>query len=472
MCHGWAVAQTHFYIDQANGHNTSTTAGTEADPFKSITYAISTMVARSTPDPWVVHIKAGTYDADPAKPANEHEVFPIELRSGMTLQGDDGAANCVISGAFNPNSNVALVHGESVQSLVIKHLTLRDMIRTGGTQYGGGAELVQCTGSVETCIFSKDQALFGGGLWLSLAPSGQFFIRSNTFSECKVSGSYVRTGGGFYVQGDLSGAIEGNTFIGNSSHGGAGFHVAGSLNGDVLTNTFVENSASRSVGDALYYPAIYGGGFYVSANLVGNVVSNVFTRNLAYSYNTIGLGYSRGGAFYVGGSFTGSITGNMFSGNLISGRISGCESYGGAICIMGPITGDIAANVYAKNINDPSVSWGGAIYLGGSSGDPNNARIFNNVFLYNSVGSTTSKLRGSACYSKQDAIFGWNTFVGGLIDESVLNIADSAAGSVVRGNIFSLVDTAIWEEGALDLPITYNDFDGAIDVLYRNGQPM
>ncbi|CAN2039495.1 hypothetical protein GMMP15_1300002 [Candidatus Magnetomoraceae bacterium gMMP-15] len=45
-----------------------------------------------------VHVKAGTYDADPAKPANEREIFPIDLKNGMTIQGDDGAENCIING--------------------------------------------------------------------------------------------------------------------------------------------------------------------------------------------------------------------------------------------------------------------------------------------------------------------------------------------------------------------------------------
>ncbi|QTA78956.1 Uncharacterized protein dnl_12030 [Desulfonema limicola] len=40
-----ANAQTHIYIDQTNGSNTKETAGTEADPFKSITYAFLVMTS-------------------------------------------------------------------------------------------------------------------------------------------------------------------------------------------------------------------------------------------------------------------------------------------------------------------------------------------------------------------------------------------------------------------------------------------
>ena len=120
-----ASAEIHIYIDQAGGANTSGTAGTEGDPFKSITYALLTMDGRGAADPWVVHVKAGVYDADPAKPAGEREIFPIELREGMTLQGDDGAGSCIISGSFNADSQVALVYGENLSGITIVGLALQ-----------------------------------------------------------------------------------------------------------------------------------------------------------------------------------------------------------------------------------------------------------------------------------------------------------------------------------------------------------
>jgi hypothetical protein len=123
---------THIYVSRATGRNASTVAGTEQDPFKSITYAMLTIANRNTPDPWTVHIKTGQYDSNPAKPVTEREFYPIEFRPGMTLTGEDGAETCVISGQFLTGGQSAIVHAMDCVGITMERITLRGMIRTSG----------------------------------------------------------------------------------------------------------------------------------------------------------------------------------------------------------------------------------------------------------------------------------------------------------------------------------------------------
>ena len=79
--YGVSHAQTysHIYVDAVNGVNAATGRGSAASPYQSITFALLISGRNNLPDPWHVHILPGTYDGNPAKPANEREVFPLKL---------------------------------------------------------------------------------------------------------------------------------------------------------------------------------------------------------------------------------------------------------------------------------------------------------------------------------------------------------------------------------------------------------
>jgi len=414
LAHGAAFAETHIYIDQAKGTNSGTTTGEADDPFKSVTYAF--MKNKDTPDPWVVHIKAGIYDSNPEKPAAEKEVFPIELRQGITVQGDDGAEECILSGAFNPNSKSAIMRGENIAGITIKNLTLKDMNRTSGN--GAACELIKCSGNMQGCVVSNNKS---NAVWLSVADNGTFNFANNTFTGN--SGGY---GGGFYVSGAFTGDISGNTFTGNSGGHGGGFSVEGAFTGDISGNTFTGNSSR---------------GFYVSGAFTGDISGNTFTGNSGY------------GGFQVSGAFTGDISANTFTGNS------------GGFYVSGKVAGNISANLFSRN----SASPGGGFYLGYNDKNADNAFISNNFFLYN---TTSYKLQGTGFYSRQNVTVVNNTFYGSKTDESVVNITQNAPNSVFKNNIFANLHTAIWEETELELVIENNDFSDVTDIMFRNNQPM
>jgi parallel beta-helix repeat protein len=552
-----AMAETHIYISQTTGVNSAATAGTEANPFKSIAYGMMTMASRSTPDPWVVHIKAGTYDADPAKPASQREVFPIALRQGMTIQGDDVAANCIISGEFNPNSQVALLKGDTLTGITIKNLTLTKMTRTTGN--GAAAELLKCAGVMQGCIVSINNSSYGI-VYLTIPVGGRFDVSDNVFSG--------NTGSGFYAEGAFTGDISGNTFSGNSSYYGGGFYVYGAFSGNIFGNTFRGNraySGTSSSGGGFYVRGSFtgnisdntfsgnsveyaGGGFYVEGGFTGNISDNTFSGNSVeyvgggfciysvltgnismntFSGNSDGFDVRRGlmgnvsgntfsgnsslgfraqetftgnvfgntfsgnreGGFYSSYTFTGNVSANIFSGNgnsdytyggftlvNITGDISGNTFSGNkprGFYARGKVTGHISSNVFSRNSAYSNIRNGLGFALDFSSYGGDNAIVSDNFFLYNTGADTsTNTLNGTGIYSGQNVTIVNNTFYNSKPGESAVSISVEAPNSIIRNNIFANVHTPIWEQTALNLPITNNDFYGATDILYRNNQPM
>ena len=397
VCPAWAT--TEIYVDQASGVNSSTTTGTAEDPFKSITYAMALKDAQNAPDPWIVHIKAGTYDADTSKPSSEREIFPLEMRNNITLIGDDGAESCIISGSFNANSTAPLLHGSSV-AVTIEALTFTQMNRTGGTQDGAGCELDTVTGTLRNCVFTNNSASDrGGAVWLSVPAGGTFDFEGCTFQNNSTQYyGIVDLGGAFF--GDFTGCVfEDNT--------GDCINVEVDGNNQNFTGNLTNCTFSRNTLSGLAAALITGNvtgctfqsnyrGVYASSGMTGNVTHSVFSGNatgydsdgaaiaiygplngdIAFStfVNNLAIDYSsEGGAVFVYGDVTGNITQNIFRGNQ-------SDEDGGAIRLGGAITGNITDNVFVNNENtDTTDEYGGAIAMGLLAGV-----ISGNIFQENS----------------------------------------------------------------------------------------
>ncbi len=436
-------AQEHIYIDQATGINDPSTLGTVSDPFKSITYAFATMIDRSTPDPWIVHIKAGTYDADTAKPGDEREVFPIDLREGMVFQGDDGVESCIISGAFDSGAIYPLLRGENLSSVTIKDLTLKDMIRTDLDGDGGAVYLYECAGSMEGCVV-KDNKLnttlignyrgFGGGLYVH--SSGSFTLSGNTFKNNLASG-----GGGCYLLSGAYGTIFhliNNIFISNSTtiEGGSGAYITDSNRNYSLNatdNAFHNNYAPNNYG-ALNITG------HAIENDSGSISNNIFTGNTGGAINL----------YYV---FQGDFFGNIFSNNGVSFKFLTHDDF----------NVKIDSNVFSNNPE-------GAFYLDGWEGEPSQVEFSNNLFLNNTIASSSSG--GTSIRADTNMSLINNTFYESDTGDSCIKIETGASNSILKNNIFSDMDTAILAEGESNLTITHNDFYNLTDILNRNNQAL
>ena len=503
--HGISHAQTftHIYVDAVNGTNAPTGRGSAAKPYQSITFALLLSTRNNLPDPWHVHIRPGTYDADLAKPANAREIFPLKLRRAMIFEGTTTAEECVIDGRHTGASVVPILHGEDTEGVTIRNLTIQNMYRTDGGV--GGIILHDSTGTKETpstlegCIVHNNKAggvsssmplILTGNTFSSNGGTGARINRStaatnNIFSGNAIGGLYITDSNGdisentfqnnqisgLAVAGTLRGNVAHNTFNNNSSNsgriGGGGFRVK-NFTGNVTHNTFNNNNSDRGSG----------GGFNVG-NFTGNVTHNTFNNNNSVNagsgggflvndftgnvtHNTFNNNSSNNGGGFLVSHFTGNVTHNAFNNNN--------SDLGGGGFDVEYFTGNVTHNIFDSNSGRRS----GGFYLHAST--TNTVEVFNNIFFNNTTRATARETGGSVV-TRHATHFMNNLFM--ISDE--LSEGVSGAPTIwvsspqcrFHNNIFSGVKTAIYTDGTFDLPITHNLFhDVKADFVEQAGNNL
>ncbi len=455
ILHNISNAQTHIHVDAINGANEPTGRGAAGKAYKSITFALLISEKSNLPDPWHVHIHPGTYDANPTKPANEREVFPIKLRSNMVFQGTTTANECIIDAQHLGRTETEILLGEDVGDVSIRNLTIQNMDRSfsgdaGGITFsdtGGGRETAS---SIENCVvhntsggvktnlplaligntFSNNR--WGGGVWANTSIT----VLNNTFST-----NYI----GLRIEGESTGNISNNIFQNNGRSDQPGAIHIDTLNADITHNTFTGNGAN---GDSSV------GGIDIE-RLTGNMTHNTFTGNkgrraggawvhwmtgnVTHNTFTDNVGGSRSGGLQVEITLTGDVTHNTFTRNTTGGR-------GGAFA-GSVLSGSITHNIFDSNVADEA----GAFFLKGE-----NVEVTNNVFFNN-----TSRDRGSSVWSHADrSHFTNNLFM--VSDELSAGMSEAAVWvskeCSFHNNIFSGMKTAIYIDGDFDVLITHNLF--------------
>ena len=502
--HGMSHAQTytHIHIDAVNGTN-ALGNGAAAKPYKTITYALLLSTRAELPDPWHVHIRPGTYDADPAKPASEREIFPLVLRNEMIFEGTTTAEECVIDGGHTGSTPVPILTGTDIEGIIIRNLTIQNSLRT---QNVGGIILHDPTGTKETpsrlegCIVHNNK---GGGMWTSMP----LILTDNTFSNNDGVGigttrSVAATNNLFsgnaatnlYIGGDSTGNISENTFQNSrfygvdikgtlkanvahnifDNNGQYGFH-ARTFTGDVTHNTFKNNGysgfhARTFTGDVSHntFDNNVQSGFRADI-FTGDVTHNTFDNNHReglwadsftgdVSHNTFN---NNGGGFYVRRHMTGNVIYNKFTRNT--------KRNAGGLWVEETLTGNITHNIFDSN--SAGDGNGGAFRLGSST---NTVEVFNNIFFNN-----TAKSTGGSVITRHATHFTNNLFMisdelsEGVVSQGARTVWVNSPGCRFHNNIFSGVQTAIVTEGTLDLPITHNLFhDVEVDFVESAGNNL
>jgi hypothetical protein len=443
--HSSELEYLHIWVDQARGINSPDIPGTQEQPFKSITYALAMARNLGWPEPWHVHIGPGIYDADPCKPDIETEVFPIELRQDMILEGLDPNSS-IIDGQHLTLGYVPLVYAENLTNLELRGLTLQNMYHNGN---GGAVELVNCAGKLEGCIFENNLAVKGGGFYLSPSITS-FDITSCTFeSNRTLDRVWGAFGGGFHVAGTLNGNISKCAFLQNYAGGwcdavGGGFYLD-HLIGNINYCDFVGNSVRH--GAPCTHTTDKGGGFYIGGTMTGNVSNCRFAWNsVAWSHETHGAG------FYVWGTVNGNVSNCEFSGNH-SGN-PGC-----AIRIEGQFDGNIENCRFSEHKNT-------VVYLANNT--DTTATVQDSAFI------APDSLEGAdswAIVSNQKANMNNNTFVGPGLGtgetSSAILIGYNTHGEEGQflNNIFFDTERAIQVYVDVDMPIKYNQFYNVTDIV-------
>ena len=461
-------AQTHIHVDAVNGSNEPTGRGAAGKAYKSITYAFLISEKSSLPDPWHVHIHPGTYSADPAKPANEREVFPIKLRSNMVFQGTTTAAECILDAQHLGETQTEILLGLDVGDVSVRNLTIQNMNRQGYNEDAGAGGITfwdtgggrETANSLESCVVHNINPI-GVKTNLSLVLIGNTFsnnrhfgvwtntsvtVLNNTFSA---NGYRSSNGTALRIAGASTGNISNNVFQNNESDRMAGGIHIETLNANMTHNTFTGNKG----GDA----GLAGSGGIHVQTLTGDVTHNTFTDNE-------GKGFGAGGIRVD--TLTGDVTHNTFTGNVGSSGALFVQKFngnlthntftrntgirGGGFTVERDFTGSITHNIFDSNVGEN----GGACRL-----EAANAKVANNIFLNN----TSTQNKGESVYIHLgSAHFTNNLF---MISDALSAGTSAVLVSSVPGayasfhnNIFSGMNTAIYNGTSHDLPITHNLF--------------
>ncbi|PKQ21178.1 MAG: hypothetical protein CVT66_01635 [Actinobacteria bacterium HGW-Actinobacteria-6] len=225
-----------YWVDAANGMDAN--PGTEAEPFETITHAITVADIYDT-----IMVKPGTYDE-----ANG-EVFPL-LPQGESFKSTGGPGVTIIAGNGVDQCMIwqSLQAGDYVEGLTF---------RNGGTGTGGAlfasinGLTAPDTPRIEGNVFEDNlnSTFSGGAVIITSTGPGQAtpVVTGNLFENNRTT----TDGGALKINQYVSATIVGNTFVGNTAGSGGAISVVS--NDATLTcngNTFADNSANR--GGAVY----------------------------------------------------------------------------------------------------------------------------------------------------------------------------------------------------------------------------
>ncbi|MFN6570332.1 hypothetical protein A6770_08405 [Nostoc minutum NIES-26] len=231
---------TVIYVNSTTGADTAGAGTTAAAPYKTITAALSQAQAGT-----VIQLAPGTYNADTG------EQFPLLLKQGMTLQGDEaskGQAILITGSGFYTSKTFAR---QDITILAEQNTTVTGVSVTNPTQRGtavwvestnptiknstftaSGREGVFVTGTgnpkIESNIFVQNK---GNGI--SVAKSAQGEIRNNLFQD---------TGFGLAIGGTSTPLIAENQIVQNK----VGIYISESAQ-PVLRKNVIQNNTQDGI---------------------------------------------------------------------------------------------------------------------------------------------------------------------------------------------------------------------------------
>ncbi|NER34537.1 MAG: DUF1565 domain-containing protein [Oscillatoria sp. SIO1A7] len=216
-----SISNNIIYVNPQLGNNDFASGNSEGDAYRTITHALKQAKFGS-----VIQLAPGTYNEE------NGEVFPLEIKPGVTLRGDAATKGQGI-----------LIEGSGVH-------TSPSFARQNVT-------LTAESGSVIEGLTVTNRASRGTGLWIEY---GSPTVSNNTFSDS------LRDG--IFVTGKASPIIENNLFVNNSANG---ISVARAAKGEIRGNQFRETGFGIAIGDVAS-PTVIENGIY--ENNDGIVISN------------------------------------------------------------------------------------------------------------------------------------------------------------------------------------------------------
>ncbi|MBH8573144.1 DUF1565 domain-containing protein [Nostocaceae cyanobacterium CENA369] len=212
---------TVIYVNSTTGADTSG-AGTTAAPYKTITAALSQAQAGT-----VIQLAPGTYNAETG------EKFPLLLKPGVTLQGDEaskGQATLITGSGFYTSKTFAR---QDITILAEQNTTVTGVSVTNPTQRGSGVWVESTNPTIKNSTFTAS-----GREGVFVTGTGNPKVENNIFVQNK--------GNGISIAKSAQGEIRNNLF----QDTGFGLAIGGTSTPLVAENQIVQNKVGIYISES------------------------------------------------------------------------------------------------------------------------------------------------------------------------------------------------------------------------------
>ncbi len=208
------VGSMVLYVNGTSGQDSATAGKTDASPLKTITYALQQAQPGTT-----IQVSPGNYSAASG------EVFPLILKPGITLRGDEAARGqtTIINGGGQVNT-VSLAR-QNVTIFAMQDSAIRGLSITNPLSRGTGVWVESTNPTIANNTFANSQreGIFMTGLATALIENNLFFKNEgNGISVARAAAGVIRnnvmqeTGFGIAIGGTATTLIERNQIISNT----------------------------------------------------------------------------------------------------------------------------------------------------------------------------------------------------------------------------------------------------------------
>ena len=202
------------YVNATSGQDSPTSGKAEASPLKTIAYALQQAQPGTT-----IQVSPGSYSADSG------EVFPLILKPGITLRGDEATKGQTTTINGGGQVNTVSLARQNVTIFAMQDSAIRGLSVTNPLSRGTGVWVESTNPTIVNNTFANSQreGIFMTGTAAPLIEGNLFFKNEgNGISVARAAGGVIRnnvmqeTGFGIAIGGTATTLIDRNQIISNT----------------------------------------------------------------------------------------------------------------------------------------------------------------------------------------------------------------------------------------------------------------
>ena len=202
------------YVNATSGQDSPTSGKAEASPLKTIAYALQQAQPGTT-----IQVSPGSYSADSG------EVFPLILKPGITLRGDEATKGQTTTINGGGQVNTVSLARQNVTIFAMQDSAIRGLSITNPLSRGTGVWVESTNPTIVNNTFANSQreGIFMTGTAAPLIEGNLFFKNEgNGISVARAAGGVIRnnvmqeTGFGIAIGGTATTLIDRNQIISNT----------------------------------------------------------------------------------------------------------------------------------------------------------------------------------------------------------------------------------------------------------------